>query len=67
MRNTPLAKEREHMNRVMRPHGAFVLVFLEAQINIFAFHKTVFVYFPYHNVLYNKTIIEFGFCDIRNN
>ena len=46
MRNTPLAKEREHMNGVMRPLGASVLVFLEAQKNLLAFHKIVFVYFP---------------------
>ena len=46
MRNIPLAKEREHVNGVMRPLGAFVLAFLEAQINLFAVHKIVFLYFP---------------------
>ena len=45
----------------MRPHGAFVFVFLQAQIKSACISHNSFLY------IFNKTIIEFGFCDIRNN
>ena len=30
-------------------------------------HSTQYFLYIYHKTMYNKTIIEFGFCDIRNN
>ena len=49
----------------MRPLGAFVLVFLEAQIKSTCIsHNSLFIF---HETMYNKTIIEFGSSDIRNN
>ena len=45
----------------MRPLGAFVLVFLQAQIKSTCISHNSFLY------IFHKTIIEFGFYDIRNN
>ena len=65
-----LTKEREHLIdyewfRVMRPLNAFVFVFLQAQIKSACISHNSFFYI-FHKTMYNKTIIEFGFCDIRN-
>ena len=49
----------------MRSLGAFFLVFLEAQI-ISQYFRQEFSYI-FRKTMYNKTEIEFGFCDIRNN
>ena len=50
----------------MQPLGAFVLVFLQAQIKSTCISHNSFLCI-FHEAMYNKTIIEFGFCDIRNN
>ena len=49
----------------MRPLGAFVLVFLEAQKIYLHFTQQFLDIF--HQTMHDKTITEFGFCYIRNN
>ena len=61
--NAPLARALEWF-RVMRPLGAFVLVCLEAQIKSTSISRNSFCVF--HKTMYNKTITEFDYCDIRN-
>ena len=51
---------------MMRPLGAFVLVFLEAQIKSTCISRNSFCILV-HKTMYNGTIIKFGLCDIRNN
>ena len=46
MRNTLFAKECKHLFRVMQPIGAFVLVFLEAQIKYTCISHNKFCIFP---------------------
>ena len=46
--------------------GAFVLLFLEAQIKSTCISQKKVLYI-FHKTMYNKTVIEFGFCDIQNN
>ena len=65
----PLLKENEDSGneigfRVVRPLGAFVLLFLEAQIKSTCISQKKVLYI-FHKTMYNKTIIRY--CDIRNN
>ena len=50
----------------MRLLGAFGLVFLEAQILSTCISQNSFWYI-FRKTMHNKTIIEFGVCDIRKN
>ena len=52
---------------VMRPLGAFVLAFSKAQIKSTCIAHNSFFLYIFHKTMYNETIIEFGFFDIRNN
>ena len=67
MRNTPLAKEREHLNCFeWWGHVVICACNFRSTNKIYLHFHNSFLYI-FHTTMHNKTIIEFGFCDIRIN